>query len=195
MTGFSAWTLVELIFGIPSHISNATEWLGWIKAIPIDWQIAASAVICLCGLLLATWDRWHPKPLSARGHEEVPRLTAWCAPDGSITLLQAAFLWIGMPMQTPIPPEVQDKLGVLRNAISQGALGMLRRYEADTETFLAVLRLWAGNPTPNDTRVLPTELRRWAETIGKVPDFLLSVEPSARPNMDEQPKHGEHELS
>ena len=84
---------------------------------------------------------------------------------------------------------------MLRNAINQGALGMHHRHGADTESFFFFVRLWAGNPTPYDTRVLPAELRRWADTIGEVPDFLHCVEPSAPRNVDERSKHAERELS
>ena len=195
MAGVSIWTLLELIFGIPSHIANTIEWMRWVQAIPINWQIAAAAATCLVGVPLGTWDWWYPKLLAARGHNEGPPLKAWCAPDGSITLLQAAFFWIGIPVHNPIPPEVQDKLSMLRNAINQGALGMHHRHGADTESFFFFVRLWAGNPTPYDTRVLPAELRRWADTIGEVPDFLHCVEPSAPRNVDERSKHAERELS
>ena len=194
-TGLSIWALAGLIFGIPSHISNTSVWLRWVNAIPIDWRIVAAAVICLGSVLVMTWDWWCPKLRSSRGDGEMPRLRAWCALDGSITLFQAAFLWTGIPAQTPIPPQVQDQLTVLRNAMSQGALGMHRRYGSDVETFLAFGRLWVRNPIPNDTRVLPAELRRWAETIGEVPGFLRCVEPSAPRNVDEMSEGAERELS
>ena len=195
MAGVSIWTLLELTYGIPSHIANTVEWLRWVQAIPINWQIAAAAVTCFVGVSLASWDWWRPKLSLARGHDEVAALSAWCAPDGSITLLQAAFLWTEIPVQKPIPLEVQDKLSMLQNAIGQGALSMHHRYGADAETFFAAMRFWAGNATPYDTRVLPAELKRWAETIGDVPGFLHCVEPFAPRNADELSDGAENDLS
>lgn len=195
MTGLSVWKIVELVFGIPSHVSDAIKWLGWINAIPINWQITVLGTTCVFFIALATLDLWRPWLRALRVDDEIRPLKVWLAPDGSITLLQAAFLWIGIPVQTPVPAEVQDKLSVMQNAINQGTLDMHRRHEADTENFLAFARLWAGNPTPPDTRVLPAELKRWAATIGEVPDFLLSVEPFASRDMNERPKHTEDKLS
>ena len=64
---------------------------------------------------------------------------------------------------------------------------MHRRYTEDTESMFAVFRYLAGNPIPIDTRVLASELRRWANTIGADPEFLHSIDPaelSQKPDLD-----------
>lgn len=152
----------------------------------VAFMTSTPAVLALCvvgmivtGPLLWTSGWWWPRILRVfkKDHIKltVPRLNDWLAPDGSITLKQAAFLWLGLPAQEPIPPEVQDRIAVFQNAIDQGSLRRLLRHDENTEKNLAILRFLTSDSTPISTRVLPSELRRWAEKTGHVPNFLLEV--------------------
>ena len=50
-------------------------------------------------------------------YHSVPVLKELIAPDGSITLIEAAFLWLEVPFQQPMPPMVQERLHILKKAI------------------------------------------------------------------------------
>ena len=119
--------------------------------------------------------KWRHKP---------PKFNALLASDGSITLQQAAFLWLGAPTKQPVPLDVQDRLQVFKNAIEQGALsrydrGSTRAWDPE------FLRIAYGEPILDNDCVLVTELRRWAETVGYIPEFLRWVKPSSKPQVNQ----------
>lgn len=172
---WAIWKLIDIVWGVPSRLSDIGTWSQWIDETPIIWQVGAATVILLMAAVIATWDLWYPKIRASRTTEEFPDLRRWTALDGSITIEQAAFLWAAKPMQTPTPAEVQSKLRILQNAINQGALRRHTRYSIETEQNFAVARLLLGHPTPPDTRVMPAELKRWFEGTGSVPEFLGDV--------------------
>ena len=64
MTGLSVWKILELVFGIPGHVSGAIKWLGWINAIPINWLITALGTTCVFSIALATLESVAPKVAS-----------------------------------------------------------------------------------------------------------------------------------
>lgn len=147
------------------------------------WAVAAA----MCFMIAATiaspewWWPWARRVFAKhQDRQQPPRLAAWIAPDGSITLEQAAFLGLDMPMQRPIPTEVQDRIAIFQNAIDQGSLHRHKRHDEDTENNFALIRWAIGHSTPIDTRVMPSELRRWSESTGYVPEFLRCKEAGAK---------------
>ena len=169
--------ILQAVFSMPGYISDAITWRRWLGVIP-DYLVILSWVGLIASISFATSNLWWPRlfPMTAK-----PSIKAWVAPDGTITITQAAFLWHGVPMQAPLPPIVRDHLTMLQNAIQQGALRMHRRHDKGTEDMFNFVRLVIGNVVLTDTRVLPAELRRWAETIGSIPSFLHDVKPSSEP--------------
>ena len=177
LVGSLGWVLH--IYGIPSYVENAATWLRWFSIVQ-EWPPAAYLfpTLFLGGPVLWTSGWWYPRLRRPLKGNQSPclrstRLADWLARDGSITLKQAAFLWLGVHYQNPAPPVVQDRIAIFRNAIEQGTLKRHMRHNEETESNLALLRLLISNPTPEDTRIMPDELRRWAaESSGHVPEFL-----------------------
>ncbi len=185
------------VFNLPSYVAN---WEFWHPIVADAWRWLATVMasmsdawlgilgFSLIFIIVADWTSWWWKPKiapassfhgsGATSHDlstsqsTQGRLRLWRARDGSITLVQAAFLWLDIPMQNSLPPEVQDQVYVFKHAISQGRLKQHKRYDPKTEDTLSGLRLLLGTPVPGSTRVQPEELRRWAESIGYVPGFL-----------------------
>ena len=161
--GFSIIALVGcLVVAITLYAPEIFKWLSSRVKMSIQWARKQEI----------------ERPVESHIQKEGPSLSAWLAPDGSITLEQAAFLWLDIPVQRPVPPEVQGRIAMFQNAVNQGTLQRHKRYDQETEKNFAILRLVTGNLTPRDTRVLPSELRRWAETIEDVPEFLRSEQVS-----------------
>ena len=189
------WTgFIFFVFGIPGHIDDAITWLWWLRILRERPALLVSTVFIITGPLMWSAEWWYPRVRrvfsksrdiqSSRALQKSSRLNDWLAPDGSLTLEQAAFLWLGTPAQRPIPPDVQDRIAVFQNAIEQGSLRSHLRHDENTEKNLAFFRLLLGNRTPVDTRVMPSELRRWSESIGSVPAFLRCVEPPNHSDAD-----------
>ena len=186
--------IAVLILGEIGLIFGAVLANSFISPDPVKFSIVALVVCLIAAITLYTQEiakwlssrvkvsiQWARKqaierPVESHFQKEGHSLGAWLAPDGSITLEQAAFLWMDIPVQRPVPTEVQGRIAMFQNAINQGTLQRHKRFDQETEKNFAILRLVTGNLTPRDTRVLPSELRRWAETIGGVPAFLRSVQ-------------------
>ena len=126
-----------------------------------------------------TFKFWQSGILSSK---QPQRLKAWMPKDGSVTLEQAAFLWLEVPFQRPTPPKVQDRIEIFRNAMSQGSLQMHKRHDETTEGVFALVRLYFGNPIPKDTRVRVKELERYAKSMCDAPNFLDGVAYDATPS-------------
>ena len=168
------WAGIALdVWGMPSAIAERTTWFRWLGMIPdAVFIVLFVAGIVSTGPLLWTSHWWWPKLFPRK---QPPRLKAWLARDNSITLEQAAFLWEGIPHQDPLPALVQNQMAQLLNAVQTG---MLKGYTppstfAGLIAFAAFGKDVAHIESPSRaTRVDVKELKRWAQSIGDVPEFL-----------------------
>ena len=76
---WAIWKLIDIVWGVPSRLSDIGTWSQWIDETPISWQVGAATVILLMAAVIAAWDLWYPKIRASRTTEEFPDLRRWTA--------------------------------------------------------------------------------------------------------------------